>query len=71
MEELIQTVADRTGLTPDQAKSAIETIVGLIKDKLPMGLGDKVEAMLQGGSESSTESSSLGGDLLGGLKNLF
>lgn len=67
MEELIQTVAERTGLTPDQAKSAIETIIGLIKDKLPMGLGDKVESLLQGG----TDSSSLEGDLLGGLKSLF
>ncbi len=67
MEELIQTVADKTGLTPDQAKSAIEAIVGLLKDKLPMGLGDKVESLLQGGSESS----SMGDELMGGLKNLF
>ena len=71
MEELIQTVADKTGLTPDQAKSAIEAVVGVIKDKLPMGLGDKIESMLQGGSDTSSESSSLGGELLGGLKNLF
>ncbi|HEY9002551.1 MAG TPA: hypothetical protein VIM89_14435 [Mucilaginibacter sp.] len=63
MEELIQTVADRTGISPDQAKSAIETIIDHLKDKLPMGLGDKIESFLQGGS------SSLEGDLLGGLED--
>lgn len=63
MEELIQTVADKTGISPDQAKSAILTIVDHLKDKLPMGLGDKIESFLQGGS------SSLGGDFLGGLED--
>lgn len=67
MEELIQTVADKTGISPDQAKSAIETIIDHLKDKLPMGLGDKIESFLQNGSESSF----LGDELLGGLKSLF
>ena len=67
MEELIQTVADKTGISPDQAKSAIETVIDHLKDKLPMGLGDKIESFLQNGSESS----SLGDELLGGLKSLF
>lgn len=67
MEELIQTVADKTGISPDQARSAIETIVDHLKDRLPMGLGDKIESFLQNGSESS----SLGDELLGGLKSLF
>jgi nucleoid DNA-binding protein len=67
MEELIQAVADKTGISPDQARTAIETIIDHLKDKLPMGLGDKIESFLQNGSESS----SLGDELLGGLKSLF
>ena len=67
MEELIQTVADKTGISPDQARSAIETVIDHLKDKLPMGLGDKIESFLQNGSDSS----SLGEELLGGLKSLF
>jgi nucleoid DNA-binding protein len=67
MEELIQTVADKTGISPDQARSAIETIVDHLKDKLPLGLGDKIESFLQNGSESA----SFGDELLGGLKSLF
>ena len=46
MEELIQTVADKTGISPDQARTAIETIIDHLKDKLPMGLGDKIESFL-------------------------
>ncbi|MBV8390549.1 MAG: hypothetical protein JO080_12165 [Mucilaginibacter sp.] len=63
MEELIQTVADKTGISQDQARSAIQTVIDHLKDKLPMGLGDKIESYLQGGSSSIED------DLLGGLKN--
>jgi len=63
MEELVQTVADKTGISQDQARSAIQTVIDHLKDKLPMGLGDKIESYLQGGSSSIED------DLLGGLKN--
>lgn len=62
MEELIQQVTEKTGITIDQAKGAISTVVDHLKDKLPMGLGDKIESFLQGGS-SSTE------DFVSGLKD--
>lgn len=62
MEELIQEVSEKTGISLDQAKGAIETVIDHLKDKLPMGLGDKIESFLQGGS-SSTD------DLLSGLKD--
>ena len=64
MDELIQTVADKTGISPDQAKSAIVTVIDHLKDKLPFGLGDTIESFVQGGS-----SSSIGDDILGGLKD--
>jgi hypothetical protein len=62
MEELIQEVSEKTGISLDQAKGAIETVIDHLKDKLPMGLGDKIESFLQGGS-SSTD------DLVSGLKD--
>lgn len=64
MEELIQTVADKTGISTDQARSAIVTVIDHLKDKLPFGLGDKIESFVQGGSTSS-----IGDDILGGLKD--
>ena len=44
MEELIQTVAEKTGISTDQARSAIEAVIAHFKDKLPLGLGDKLES---------------------------
>ncbi|NHA02171.1 DUF2267 domain-containing protein [Mucilaginibacter sp. HC2] len=62
MQELIQEVSEKTGISVDQAKGAIETVISHLKDKLPMGLGDKIESFVQGGS-SSVE------DIFGGLKD--
>ena len=62
MEELIQAVSDKTGISADQAKDAIETVIAHLKDKLPMGLGDKIESFIQGGSSPVD-------DIFGGLKN--
>ncbi len=62
MEELIQTVSEKTGISVDQAKGAIEAVISHLKDNLPMGLGEKVESFIQGGSSSFD-------DMLGGLKD--
>ena len=72
MEEIIQTVADKTGLSPDQAKSAIIAVVDHLKDKLPWGLGEKVESFLNngssaGGTEEGTPST--GEDIFNELKD--
>ncbi len=61
MEELINTISEKTGITVDQAKGAVETVISHLKDKLPAGLGDKIESFIQGGSSET-------GDLMSGLK---
>ena len=66
MEELIKTIADRAGISLDQAKSAIEGVIEHFKDKLPMGIGEKIESFLQGGSSSDGSS-----DFFSGLKDKF
>ena len=48
MEELIKLVTEKTGISPEQAKSAIETIGGFLKDKLPGGIGEQVTNFLEG-----------------------
>ncbi|HEY2582396.1 MAG TPA: hypothetical protein VGI43_11350 [Mucilaginibacter sp.] len=53
MEELIQKISGKTGISLDQAKGAIETVIDHLKEKLPMGLGDKVESFIQGGSTAT------------------
>ncbi|MDQ3197426.1 MAG: DUF2267 domain-containing protein [Pseudomonadota bacterium] len=38
MDELINMVAQRTGLAPEKARTAVDTVVGFLKDKLPAPL---------------------------------
>ena len=67
MQELIQTVADKTGISPEQAQSAIEAVIDHFKDKLPLGLGDKLESFVQGGSSTSSDIFGELKDKIGGL----
>jgi nucleoid DNA-binding protein len=35
MDDLIKLVAEKTGISPEQAKTAVETVMGFVKEKLP------------------------------------
>lgn len=61
--DLIQIVADKAGISHEQAESAIEAVVGSVKDKLPAGIGEQVEKMIKGGE---FDASALLGGLTGG-----
>lgn len=62
MENIIKMVSEKSGISEAQAKSAIETVVSFLKDKMPAGIGGQVESFLKGGSDSA-------GDIAGGLKD--
>ncbi|MGC4093820.1 MAG: hypothetical protein QM756_39140 [Polyangiaceae bacterium] len=46
MEELIKLVTSKVGIPEAQAKSAVETVVGYLKDKLPGPLAQHVDSAL-------------------------
>jgi len=50
MNELVQKLTAEAGLTPEQAKKAIETIADFVKEKFPM-LGGAVDNIFNAGSE--------------------
>jgi hypothetical protein len=52
MEELIKMVSQKVGISESQAKSAVDTIVSFLKDKMPGGLGSQVESFINGNSSS-------------------
>lgn len=72
MEALINKVMEKTGLSADQAKGAVESVMEFVKGKLPEGLANKVDSMF-GGAEG--EKIEFGGMLdsimgmLGGAKD--
>lgn len=66
MDELIKLVVQKTGISEAQAKTAIDTVLGFLKKKLPAPLAGQVDAVLAG-SEAANAIKGLGG-LLGGKK---
>ncbi len=71
MDELIKLVSQKTGLPAAQAKVAIDTVLGFLKQKLPAPLGSQLDSLIEGGGLTSA----LGGlgDMggLGDLGDLF
>jgi nucleoid DNA-binding protein len=62
MEELVQLVAEKTGLNEEMAKVAVDTVVDYLKDQMPGPAAAQLDALLKGGDVS---------DLLGGVGKLF
>lgn len=46
MDELVSKVVEKTGISEDQAKKAIETVVGFLKAKLPDSVAPYVDQAL-------------------------
>jgi len=62
MDELIKLVSERTGLSEEMAETAVETVVGFLKDRLAGPLAGQIDGVL-------SDTGTLGG--VGGLaKNL-
>jgi hypothetical protein len=49
MEELINQVAQRTGLAPDMARTGVETVLNFAKTRLPAPIATQLESALAGG----------------------
>ena len=69
MEELIKQVSAKAGISEDQARSAVTTVMGFLKDKLPAPIAGQVESAMsgQGGGVGGTlgDLASKAGGLLG------
>jgi len=48
MEKLIKLVSEKTGISDTQAKAAVDTVIGFLKEKMPAGVGNQVESFIKG-----------------------
>ncbi|HEY6121395.1 MAG TPA: hypothetical protein VIV66_15660 [Pyrinomonadaceae bacterium] len=48
MEELIKQVTAKTGISEDQARSAVNTVLGFLKTKLPAPIAGQIDGALGG-----------------------
>jgi hypothetical protein len=49
MNDLINTVSEKTGLSPDQSQAAVGAVIGLFKERLPSRLADVLTSLVHGG----------------------
>jgi hypothetical protein len=48
MDELIKLVAKKSGISNEQAKTAVETVIGFLKQKLPAPIAAQIDGVLGG-----------------------
>ena len=65
MEELIKMVAQKAGISKDQAQAAVDTVLKFLKGKLPGPVGSQIEGVLKGGGVSTQSVTKKLGGLLG------
>jgi hypothetical protein len=48
VDELVKLVSQKVGIPEAQAKAAVETVIGFLKQKLPAPLAGQIDAVLAG-----------------------
>jgi len=73
MDELINLVVQKTGISQDDARKAVEVIVSELKSRLPAPIASHVDAFIAGGASGgmNTLASEAGEMLKGKLGGLF
>jgi hypothetical protein len=51
MEQLIALVAEKAGIDQEQARTAVTTVLGFLKQKLPAGMAGQLDKLASGEGE--------------------
>ena len=71
MEELIKQVTERTGISEQQARGAVETVLGFLKNRLPEPIAGQLDGLVSGAGGAAGGIAGAAGDVLGGLGGMF
>jgi hypothetical protein len=71
VNELITLVVQKTGLSEEHAKLAVETVVGFLKAKLPAPIAAQLDGLIAGGGAGALGGLGDLGKLAGGLGGMF
>lgn len=67
MDELVKLVSEKTGISEEQARQAVETVVDYLKDKLPKPIANQIDKAVEGEEGVDVEGLAKGlGGMLGG-----
>ena len=71
MDELIKQVVERTGISESQAQTAVTTVLGFLKARLPEPLAGQLDGLLGGATGAAGGLAGSAGDILGGLGGML
>lgn len=71
LQELIQTISQKTSLPPDKVQEVVNLIVAHLKDRLPQPLSGTLDHYLAGGAAPEGGLAAEAGSVLGGLSGMF
>ena len=71
MDELIKQVAERTGISEQQARGAVDTVLGFLKTRLPEPIAGQLDGLVSGAGGAAGGLADKAGDLLGGLGGML
>jgi len=68
--EIVKLVAKKANLSEPIAQIAVDTVLNMLKDKLPAGVGGTLDSFLSSGSSSNKSTASKSDNPLGELGSL-
>jgi hypothetical protein len=71
MDELIKQVVERTGISESQAQTAVTTVLGFLKNKLPGPIAGQIDGVVGGAAGAAGGLAGQAGDMLGGIGGMF
>jgi hypothetical protein len=71
MEEIIKQVAERAGINEGQARTAVETVLGFLKNRLPEPIAGQLDGLVGGAAGAAGGLADTAGNVLGGLGGMF
>ena len=71
MEEIIKQVTERAGISEAQARTAVETVLGFLKNRLPEPMAGQLDSFVGGASGAAGGLADTAGNVLGGLGGMF
>jgi hypothetical protein len=67
MEQIIKMITEKTGISNEQATTAVNVVTDFLKEKLPAGMGSQLDGLLQGDTSKLGDIAGSIKDSLGGL----
>ena len=72
MEELINRVAEKAGISQEQARSAVQTVADFLKEKVPAPYSSYIDNFMSGGGAAGGAAEGGGlGNIAGGLSGMM